>query len=198
MMLTATINIAKMNDMEEIWMPVKGYEGLYEVSSFGRVKSLPKVVDLGRCVQHRKEKLLTPIPDGKGYLMVWLFSNCIKKMWKVHRLVAGTFLENPELKPQIDHINADKLDNRLCNLRWCTGKENFHNPISYKRNSESKFGYKNHKAKSVVQYSINGEYIKTWHCINDVKRGLGFNHPHISQCCRGQRASAYGYIWKYL
>ena len=183
--------------MEEIWKPIKGYEELYEISNIGRVKSLPKVVDLGFAKQNRVEKFLRPIPDGKGYLMVWLFKNQVKKMWKVHRLVADAFIPNPHSKPQVDHINADKTDNRLCNLRWCTEKENFHNPISYKRNSESKFECKNHHAKSVEQYAINGDYIKTWSCINDVKRELGFHHSHISQCCSGKRNVAYGFIWKY-
>lgn len=101
--------------MEEIWKDIKGYEGLYEVSSIGRIKSLPKVVDLGIKKQNRKEKLLKPIPDWKGYMMVWLFKGQIKKMWKVHRLVAITFIPNPDNKPQIDHINTVRDDNRVCN-----------------------------------------------------------------------------------
>lgn len=183
--------------IEEVWKPVAGYEGLYEVSNLGGVKSLPKVVDLGRAKQNRVEKFLRPIPDGKGYLMVWMFKNQVKKMWKVHRLVADAFIPNPYNKPQVDHINTIKDDNRVCNLIWCTEKENSNNPISYKRNSESKFGCKNHHARSVIQLSLDGTPIKTWDCINDVKRELGFSHSHISQCCSGKRNVAYGFIWKY-
>lgn len=183
--------------MEEVWKPVAGYEGLYEVSNLGRVKSLPKVVDLGRAKQNRVEKFLRPIPDGKGYLMVWLFKNQVKKMWKVHRLVADAFIPNPHNKPQVDHINTDKSDNRVCNLRWCTEKENSNNPITAKRNGDSHRGAKSSCSVPIVQLSINGDLIKKWDCMSDVKRQLGFSHSHISQCCSGKRNVAYGFIWKY-
>lgn len=183
--------------MEEVWKPIKGYEGLYEVSNLGRVKSLPKVVDLRRAKQNRVEKFLRPIPDGKGYLMVWLFKDQVKKMWKVHRLVADAFIPNPHNKPQVDHINADKTNNRLCNLRWCTEKENSNNPITAKRNGDSHRWTKSSCSVPIVQLSINGDLIKMWDCMSDVKRQLGFGHSHISQCCSGKRSSAYGFIWKY-
>ena len=183
--------------MEEIWKPIKGYEGLYEVSNIGRVKSLPKTVEQYYGYKITNERILKQSPDRKGYMMAWLYKNKKRNTVKVHRLVANAFIPNPDNKPQIDHINTVKDDNRVCNLRWCTEKENSNNPISYKRNSESKFGCKNHHAKSVEQYAINGDYIKTWSCINDVKRELGFHHSHISQCCSGKRNVAYGFIWKY-
>ena len=183
--------------MVEKWRPVVGYEGLYEVSNLGRVKSLPRVEDQFYGTRLTSERILKQSPDKKGYMMAWLYKNKKRATMKVHRLVAIAFIPNSECKPQIDHINAIKTDNRLCNLRWCTGKENFHNPISYRRNSDSKFGDKNHNAKSVNQFSINGDYIRTWKCINDIKRELGFNHPHISQCCSGKRNVAYGFIWRY-
>ena len=120
-----------------------------------------------------------------------------RKTLKVHRLVAKAFIPNPDNKPQIDHINAVKSDNRVINLRWCTGKENFHNPISYIRNSVSKTGYRNHKAKSVSQYTLDNKFVRTWRCFSDIKRELGYNHSHIVQCCRGERNLAYGYKWEY-
>lgn len=183
--------------MEEIWKPINGYEGLYEVSNMGRVKSLPKTVEQYYGYKITNERMLKQSPDRKGYMMAWLYKNKKRKTMKVYRLVANAFIPNPESKPQIDHINAINTDNRACNLRWCTGKENFHNPISYRRNSESKFGRKNHNAKSVVQLSLDGIPIRIWDCINDVKRELGFHHSHISQCCSGKRNVAYGFIWKY-
>ena len=184
--------------MEEIWKDIEGFEGLYQVSNLGRVKSLEKLShgDYIRKMRVR-ERILNLHPDGKGYLMAWLYKDGIRKTMKVHRLVANTFISNTDNKPQIDHINADKQDNRVINLRWCTGKENFHNPITYKKNSESKFGEKNHHARAVLQYTLNNVFVKEWSCINDICRELGVGHSHISQCCSNKRNKVYGYIWRY-
>lgn len=182
---------------DEIWRPVIGYEGRYEVSNLGRVRSLPKLVEGYRGSFVTKTRILKASPDGKGYLMVWLYMNKIRHTFKVARLVAQAFIPNTENKPQIDHINAVKTDNRAENLRWVTDKENCHNPITYKRNAESKRGILNHKSKRVFQYSLDGEFIKEWGCVMEVERTLGFNHSHISQCCTGKRDLAYGYLWQY-
>lgn len=182
---------------KEIWKQIAGYEGSYEVSNFGRVRSFPKNLSLKNGGYHYvTTRILKQSPDGKGYLMVWFYKNKKRKTMKVARLVASAFLPNPENKPQVDHINGIKTDNRVENLRWVTGKENFHNPITYKRNADSKRGALNHKAKRVFQYSLSGELIKSWPCINDVERELGFNHSHIVECCKGERNKAYGYIWR--
>lgn len=182
--------------MEE-WRTIEGYEGMYEVSSQGNVRSLPKAVDIGVCIQNRKEKFLKQVPDVKGYMMVWFYKDGKRKMHKVHRLVAKAFIPNMENKPEVDHINADKADNRVENLRWVTSRENFHNPITYKRNADSKRGVLNHKAKAVVQMDMQGNVIKEWVCMQDIYRECGYSHAHICQCCRGQRVWAYGYKWKY-
>ena len=115
---------------EEVWKPIKDYEGLYEVSNLGRVKSL----------NYRgtgKGKILKNIEDSKGYLTVCLTKNGRHKMLKVHRLVAETFIPNPEGKPCIDHINTIKNDNRIENLRWATNEENSNNPLTKKKMSEN-------------------------------------------------------------
>lgn len=183
--------------MNEHWKPVSGYEGRYEVSDFGRVKSLPKTVVTVAYTRHTVERILKPSPDGKGYLMVWLYKDDIRHSHKVARLVAEAFIPNPENKPQIDHINTIKTDNRVENLRWVTGKENIHNPITYKKNADSKRGSLNGKARKISQYTMSGDIIRQWNCIADVKRELGFGHSHIIQCCRGYRSNAYGYVWRY-
>ena len=98
----------------EIWKDVKGYEGLYQVSNTGKVKSL----------HYGKEKLLADRFDKKGYLSVRLFKNGKSKTFKVHRLVAQTYIVNPYNKGQVNHINGVKTDNRIENLEWCTNYEN--------------------------------------------------------------------------
>lgn len=112
--------------MVEVWKDIEGYEGWYQVSNLGRVKRLKKVhCNHGKTNIVEREHILTPSEDRKGYLVV-ILSNGGKerKHIKVHRLVANAFIENNEDKPQIDHINRNKKDNRAENLRWVTNSEN--------------------------------------------------------------------------
>ena len=125
--------------MEEVWKPVKGYEGLYEVSNIGRVKSLDKYVQNNSKLQHRPERILKP--GGKSYSVVALCKEGKISGKTVHRLVAEAFIPNPENKPQIDHIDTNPKNNHVSNLRWVTRSENLLNPISHKRSSESTMGH---------------------------------------------------------
>ena len=108
---------------EEIWRDVPGYEGLYKVTSEGRVISYYK----------RYYKPLKQFKDKDGYLRVNLFKNKRIKQFAVHRLVAISFIANTECFPEVDHINGDMLDNRVCNLRWTNRKGNLNNPITHLR-----------------------------------------------------------------
>lgn len=120
-----------IDDMEEIWKDVKGYEGLYQISNLGKVKRLVSV----KC---KKERFLSITKDRKsGYCRVMLCKNNKTKRFLIHRLIAEHFIPNPENKPCIDHINGVKDDNRIENLRWCTYKENNNYQIAKRNNSES-------------------------------------------------------------
>lgn len=110
-------------DFQEEWKDIYGYEGFYQISNMGRVKSLPR--------KHvKEEKILTPTKNKRGYLVVDFLKDKVKKHWKVHRLVAIHFISNPENKPEVNHIFGDKDDNRFFMLQWSTEQENREHAIN--------------------------------------------------------------------
>ena len=155
---------------KEIWKDVKNYEGLYEVSNLGRVKSL-------NYNRTRKEKILK---SGYvcGYCKVVLWKYGKKKMYTVHRLVAEHFIPNPDNKPCIDHIDGNRSNNRVENLRWCTYKENSNNPITLQRMSEAQKGEKHpmygkhhtEETKKKISENLKGE--------NNPNYGKTFSEEH--------------------
>jgi len=126
--------------MKEIWKDISGYEGLYQVSNLGRVKSLPKswISGIGKIVSH-DGMVLRPSINSDGYKMVSLSKDKKSKSHKIHRLVAETFLENNENLPQIDHIDSDKTNNVVNNLRWCYGRQNATWKNEKKKGKSSKY-----------------------------------------------------------
>ena len=184
----------------EIWKDIKGFEGLYQISNFGRVKSLKRKrfnYRLQKTIEIHKEIILKPFEDKKGYLCVKLQNNKNKTMFKVHRLVAKTFIPNPDDLPQINHINGIKNNNNMHNLEWCNCSYNVKEAF---RLGLSKKGKHHYNRKRVIQYDLNGNFIKLWDCMIDAINELNLRKSSwssISQCCKGKRKSAYGYIWKY-
>lgn len=161
---------------KEIWRDVVNYEGLYQVSNLGRVKSLIS-----------KEKILKQNLDYYKYSYVQLWKDGIGKKIKVHRLVAETFIPNRQNKPQVNHKDGNKLNNHVDNLEWCTGSENIKHALAH--------GLKKCKTKKVVQYDKQDNFIKEWESIKEAKNITGITH--ISSCCRNERKTAGGYKWKY-
>ena len=190
--------------MKEIWKDIEDYEG-YQVSNFGRVRSLDRYDGRGWWI---KGRILKPIMDKKGYLTVGLSKNNQRKTFKVHRLVALHFIPNIENKPEIDHINTIKTDNTVwlnedgsvnfdkTNLRWATPKENSNNPLSIIKKSESKKGIKNNRHQPVLQYDKDGNFIREWDTMTEAETTLNITHK-IHYVCQGKRKTCGGYIWKY-
>lgn len=192
----------KLVNMEEIWKDVKGYEGLYQVSNLGRVKSLEVKVPSGtkrggKFFRTKKEKIMSKSLD-KGYEFIRLSNNKITKNHRVHRLVAEAFIPNPNNYPCVNHKDENKLNNCVNNLEWCTTAYN--NNYGTRLTKISKSLTNNPKiSKKVNQYDKNGNFIKQWESMIEVERQLGIKNEHIGQCCRKVKKykTAGGYIWKY-
>ena len=150
---------------------VKGYEGLYAVTSCGRVWS------------YMSQKFLTPISDINGYSYVNLYKNEKSKHYKVHRLVAEAYIPNPDNLPQVNHKDENKTNNCLQNLEWCDAKYN------------TNYGTRNEKIKKpILQFDLEGNLIREWPSTTDALKEL---KGHICECLRGRRKTACNYIWKY-
>lgn len=165
--------------MTENWKSIAGYDGLYEVSSIGRVRSLN--------YNHTgKIKVLKPRKICTGYLVVGLHKNREKKLFKVHRLVAAAFIPNPDSKPQVNHKNEIKSDNRAENLEWMTAKENCN------------FGTRNERiSKPVIQLTKSGKLVAEFKSITEAARQTGIAHSNIVSCCRGLLKTTGGFVWSY-
>lgn len=174
--------------MEEIWKPVVGYEGMYEVSNLGNIKSL-------NYNGTREKRVMKPTDFGGGYLRVKLWKNKTPKLFFVHRLVAQAFIPNPDNLPEINHKDENPSNNRVENLEWCDRKYN----INYGTRTEKyiRTNTNGKKSKQVVQYSLDGEAIKVWPSTSEIQRQLGFRSGNISNCCKGRQKTAYGFIWQY-
>ena len=185
-------------ETEEIWKPIPGYEGLYEVSNQGRVKRLEytRVDKIGR-EYHNKERILkSSLDSAGGYLKVYLFDNESRmKSIKVHRLVAKAFIPNPENKTQVNHKDEVKTNNCVENLEWVTLKENMNYGTRNERISKATC---KRLSKPVAQYTKTGELIEVYPSASEAGRQLGFSQGNISTAARGEQKTSYGYIWKYI
>lgn len=179
------MNLKNM-DLQEIWVDIKGYEGLYQISNKGRVKAPAKKSGFLR----RKEKILSGFVKDNDYLCIDLHKDNKCKKFYIHRLVALHFLDNPENYPCINHKDYNKKNNCVENLEWC----------SYKYNND----YSNCNAKSailkrikIIQFDKKLNFIKFWNSATDAAKTLNISNSSITACCRNRVKSAYGYIWKY-
>lgn len=170
---------------EEIWKDIEGYEGLYQVSNQGRIKSL----------KYGKENILKPGTDKDGYLYVNLCKDAKTKSYKVHRLVAQAFIPNPDNKPQINHKSEEKWLNTVDNLEWATAKENTNWGGRNKCISQKLINNSN-ESKPVKQLSLDGALVTIWPSTRETQRN-GFNQGAVCACCNGKSKTHKGFKWEY-
>ena len=179
----------------ETWKEIAGYEGLYEVSDLGRVKSLGNN-------KSRKEKILKPQKECSGYLQIGLYKDGHGKMLKIHRLVAEAFIPNTQGFNTVNHKDEDKTNNTVSNLEWMSLKDNLNYGTRNKRAGEaiSKANINNPMLSKKVQMldKSTGELLDVYPSTMEAWRVTGIAYQNISQCCNGKRKSAGGYIWRYL
>lgn len=172
------------NNRLEFWEDKKDYKGHYQVSNFGRIKS----------IKFGKEIILKPGTNKNGYSYVILYKNGKVKKFTVHRLVAEAFIPNPYNLPEVNHKDENKQNNVASNLEWCDAKYNHNygtiNERIAAKNTNGKC------SKKVYQYTLDGQFVREWESTREAGRN-GFDQSAVAACCRGKRKKYKDFIWRY-
>lgn len=184
--------------MEEIWKPIKGYEGIYDVSSYGRVRSSERTAErldrYGNISKYEvKGQIISQWKRKDGYMSVTLRSMKIQRTFLVHRLVIETFVPNPDNLQWVNHKDENKSNNNVENLEWCTASYNCtYNNLHMKKNMPFK--------KRVRQMTFDGEVIAEYESAAEAARQNGFSKGGVSSSCNGEKGfdNYHGYNWEYI
>lgn len=175
----------------EIWKDIPGYEGVYQVSNMGRVKSMERYINAPQSGGSRKipTKVLKPTIGNHGYYVV----NIGRKAKTVHSLIAKTFCPNPNGYQMVNHIDENKLNNNAANLEWCDCKYNINFGTGKVRSARS-------RCKQVSQYNTDGKLIKIYESVTEAAKSVGLRKTSISAVARHRPRckTAAGYVWRYV
>lgn len=160
----------------ETFVKIDGFER-YEVSNLGKVRNI------------KSGRILKPSLQKNGYLTYGLYENNKQKFLYLHRIIATAFIDNPDEKPCVNHIDENKLNNDLSNLEWCTVRENMIHGTRTKRIAEKHF-------KKVIQLDLNDNVLNEFESMVQAERETGVSRSSISSCCNGERKSAGGFKWR--
>ena len=188
---------------KEIWKDVIGYEGLYEISNFGRIRSKKRLVSYNGTYRLYNGKTLSPFISSSGYYAIVLHkTRPIFKLNYIHRLVANAFLPNDNNLEQVNHKDGNKLNNCVDNLEWCSRSENMKHAIRIglisKDTIRKAIEKMNKVERKAIQQIKNGKVVAEYE--STFSAGKQFSkhaNTNISACARGLLQSAYGYQWKY-
>lgn len=169
--------------MQEIWKDIPNYEGIYQISNLGNVKSLERGIMHAGHFSHIKEKIMKPFKNKGGYYCIKLSKNQKYKPFKIHRLVAICFIPNPNGYECVNHKDEDKTNNNVSNLEWCTK--------SYNNN----YGTRQLRKRKVLQYNLEGDFVAQYESITMASKHTGIPYSGIKGCCHGESNTSYGYIW---
>lgn len=189
--------------MKETWKWIDGYPNMYQVSNFGRVRSVDRDVYCEvspNKLQHIFGKILKQRLNKKGYPIVYLSKDGKQKTIAVHRLVAKAFIDNPLSLPQVNHKDGCKTNNNVDNLEWCDNSYNqkHAHEIGLYPTYEETMGW-GRPARAVAMLDLNtGEVLKTFKTLASVKRETGINQFNVRSVCLGLRNHAGGYGWKFI
>lgn len=178
----------------EIWKDVVGYEGIYKISSEGRLLSI-NYRKTGKAKIRKTKFKSNNYPQailckGRG-------KNYTRKLWRVHRIVATAFLPNPNNKPAVNHKNGIKTDNRVVNLEWCTNSENELHAHRIGLKVSNMKGKEGHNKRPVKMYSLEGNFIKEFDSAKNAAIEMNTHPYNITRNCKGSAKSCGGYVWKY-
>lgn len=180
----------------EKWQDFKGYEGYYQVSSFGQVRSVDRVVvGVDGKTYHYKGRILKQAKTSDGYKTVQLFKDNGLKTFKVHRMIALTFIPNPNNKPEVNHIDGNKSNNHISNLEWVTRSENLKHAVKHGLSSPVKAIEATKKKVELVD--DNGNAIKRWNTMTAAADEMGVHISNVSMCCHGKLKSTGGHFFRF-
>lgn len=181
----------------EVWQDIPDYEGLYQASTYGRIKSLERLCVNGKGRERKvPEAILKQAISKNGYLIVRLSNNGVVKNYRAHRLIALTFIANPLKYPCVNHKSEIRHENSVGNLEWCSYEYNVNYGTCKEKISKS---HLNHPSvcKAVNQYNMEGNIIATYISSHEIQRICGYDNGNIRACCKGKLKTAYGYIWRF-
>ena len=187
-----------INDSEEIWKELKGFDLPYMISNKGNFKCLAYTkTDLCNRTYTKPEHILRPALNSKGYSLITLRYKCRSKSFRVNRLVAETFIPNPFNKPCVDHINGIKTDNTVSNLRWVSAKENTNNINTLEKARISWTIANKRNIKPVYQLDSNYKVIARYSSADEAAKSVGCSSVFIHRCCNISTRTAKGFHWSY-
>ena len=193
----------KHNTEYEIWEDIEGYVGYYQISNFGRVRSLDRKVPYKTNGRFVKGKILTTWLNNDGYVRVTLCTNGKNKHFTTSRLVASAFIPNPDMLPEVNHKDFNTKNNRVSNLEWCTQEYNIEYSMKFNNVPRKKTVHrKGNYGVGAPKKPVKGTNIKTGEVVilDSAKQGkeLGFDPPAITNCIKGNYKQTKGYTWEYV